>query len=89
MRLSIELTQEQHSRLKAAAALHGQSIKNYVLDRTLPPGPDGDLSEDEALRQLEALLEPRIEAARRGEISSRSVRDIAEDVKRNHSDAAL
>ncbi len=89
MRLSIEISPEQHGRLKAAAALHGKSIKEYVLERVLPPGPDGDLSEDEALRQLEALLEPRIEAARRGEISSRSVRDIVEDVKRNQPDAAL
>jgi Antitoxin ParD len=61
MRLSIEVTPEQHQKLKAIAALSGQSIKDYVLERILP-----DLSaaeETEALRQLEAFLESRVKAA--------------------------
>jgi len=36
MRLSIEVSCEQHQQLKAVAALSGQSIKDYVLDRVLP-----------------------------------------------------
>jgi len=59
MRLSIEVSTEQHQRLKAVAALSGQTIKDYVLERVLP-----DLSsekEDQALRQLEAFLEPRLQ----------------------------
>ncbi len=55
MRLSIEMTPEQHQRLKAVSALSGQRIKDYVLDRVLP-----DQGEDEALRQLEKFLEPRL-----------------------------
>jgi uncharacterized protein (DUF1778 family) len=47
MRLSIEVTPEQHQRLKAVAALRGQSIKDYVLNLVLPN------DEDEALRQLD------------------------------------
>ena len=35
-RLSIDITPEQHKRLKASAALCGQSIKDYVLERSLP-----------------------------------------------------
>ncbi|MGH8555919.1 MAG: antitoxin [Methylococcales bacterium] len=58
MRLSIELTPEQHQRLKAVAALRGQSIKDYVLNHVLPNTATAD--EDEALRRLEAFLEPRI-----------------------------
>ncbi len=58
MRLSIEVTPEQHQRLKAVSALSGQSIKDYVLDRVLP-----DKGEDEALRQLEEFLEPRLKEA--------------------------
>ncbi len=54
MRLSIEVSPEQHQRLKAVAALSGQSIKDYVLDRVLPD------EEDEALQQLEEFLEPRL-----------------------------
>ncbi|MEW6732776.1 MAG: antitoxin [Acidobacteriota bacterium] len=80
-RLSIEMTPEQHQRLKAIAALHGKSIKEYVLERVLPPQPETDsISETEALYQLEMLLKPRIEAAERGETVSKSVEQIFEEV---------
>lgn len=61
MRLSIEITPEQHQRLKATAALQGKSIKDYVLDMTLP-----DSDEQTALQELEVFLKPRIEAAGKG-----------------------
>lgn len=76
MRLSLEVTPEQHQRLKAVAALRGQSIKDYVLDRVLPETPTAD--EDEALRQLEAFLEPRIKAAQDG-VVKKSVKQIFEE----------
>lgn len=76
-RLSIDLTPEQHKRLKAFAALHGLSIKEYVLERALPPLPEAESrSEEEALRELEALLKPRLEEAARGEVSGKSVEQI-------------
>ncbi len=82
-RLSIELTEEQHQRLKAMAALHGKRIKDYVLERTLPDLPDRDsMTEEEALHQLEQFLKPRIEAAERGERSSRTPHQIFRDVNR-------
>ena len=82
-RLSIEVTPEQHQRLKAIAALSGMTIKDYVLARVLPPVPEHeDLSEEEALRQLETLLKPRIEAARRGEVVHVSVEQIFANVRR-------
>ena len=82
MRLSIEVTPEQHQRLKAVAALHGKSIKDYVLERALPPLPYLDsMSGEEALKQLEDFLKPRIESAKRGEISHRSVDKIFEDTR--------
>lgn len=80
-RFSIEITPEQHQRLKAVAALHGKSIKEYVLERALPPIP-GSLSEEEALQKLEDYLKPRIKAAEKGKTSSRSVRQIFKDVRR-------
>ena len=81
-RLSIEVTPEQHKRLKAVAALQGKSIKDYVLERALPLFPDKDsMSEDEALRKLESFLEPRIESARKGKFSPRSVEQIFEDIR--------
>ena len=34
-RLSIDITKEEHRRLKASAALEGQSLKDYVITRVL------------------------------------------------------
>ena len=83
-RLSIELTPEQHQRLKAMAALQGQSMKDYVLARSLPDLPNRDsMTEEEALHQLEQLLTPRIEAADRGELSPRTPQQIFEEVQRD------
>lgn len=76
MRLSIEVTPEQHQRLKAVAALRGQSIKDYVLNRVLPETPTED--EDEALRQLEAFLEPRLKEADET-VTNKSVQQIFEE----------
>lgn len=75
MRLSIEMTREQHQRLKAVAALSGQSIKDYVLNRVLP-----DTTTDEALLQLEAFLQPRLSEAENGVFVDKSVGQIYEEV---------
>jgi uncharacterized protein (DUF1778 family) len=80
-RISIEISPEEHQRLKAFAALRGQSIKEYVLEQTLPPIANQDASEAQALQELEAFLKPRIEAAERGEASSRTVTQIFEDAR--------
>lgn len=81
MRLSIEVTAEQHQRLKAAAALQGKSIKDYVLERTLP-----DSGEQTALRELESFLKPRVEAANSGNLSSKSVDEIFSEVEKEQRD---
>jgi hypothetical protein len=80
MRLSIEVTQEQHKRLKAAAALQGKSIKDYVLERTLP-----GLDEQTALQDLEAFLKPRIEAAKKGQFSTESIDTIFNEVEQEEN----
>jgi predicted DNA-binding protein len=81
-RLSIEVTPEQHQRLKAIAALSGKTIKEYVLERVLPPLPEGESwSEEEALHQLETFLKPRIEAAERGEVVPQTVTEIISELK--------
>lgn len=71
MRLSIDITKEQHQYLKAAAALQGQSIKEFVLKRTLP-----NINEQAALEILESFLEPRLANAKNGNISTHSVDSI-------------
>ncbi|MBL4773963.1 MAG: DUF1778 domain-containing protein [Alcanivoracaceae bacterium] len=75
MRLSIEITAEQHQYLKAAAAMKGESIKDYVLKRTLP-----DLKEQQALENLENFLAPRINAANNSDVSSSTVDDIFDEI---------
>ena len=82
-RLSIDITPEEHQKLKAIAALKGQSIKDFVLKRTLGEAPAvDDMSEDEALEALSAFLKPRIEQARRGELSTKSFEDIRKEAHR-------
>ena len=84
-RLSIEITSEQHQRLKVVAALRGKSIKDYVLERVLPSFSETEItSDDEALRQLEAFLMPRIEAAEQGKFSSKSVVQIFNEELNKH-----
>jgi uncharacterized protein (DUF1778 family) len=75
-RLSIEITGQQHQQIKAMAALKGISIKDYILQATLPANAEKSLEEEletdaekAAFAELLALLKPRIEAADRGEFA--------------------
>lgn len=82
-RLSIDITAEEHQKLKAIAALRGQSIKAFVLDRTLGETPPVEaMSETEALSALADFLKPRIEEARRGEFSDKSLQDIRQAARK-------
>jgi hypothetical protein len=62
----------EHKKLKAMSALRGQSIKDYVLERTLATSE----AEHAALRELEQLLENRIRAAQAGAITRRTASEI-------------
>ena len=77
---SFSITPDQHQLLKAAAALQGQSIKDYVLTRTLPQS-----DEQEALQKLEALLKPRINNAVNGNLSTKSIDSIFDEVLKEES----
>jgi len=79
MRLSIEVTPEQHQRLKAIAALSGKSIKDYVLERVFLES-SSPANGEEALRELEAFLEPRIKGAQDA-VSGKSVKQIFEETR--------
>lgn len=76
-RISIDVTSDEHQKLKALAALQGKSIKDYVIERTL--GVDGDQAEQTALRELESLLDERIRSAQHGAVSRRTVGMIFKD----------
>ena len=61
-RVSIDVTPQQHQRLKAMAALQGKTIKEFVLLSTI-----GAPSAEAALTELEALLDQRArDAAAKG-----------------------
>ena len=86
-RISIDITAEEHQKLKAIAALKGESIKDYVLKRTLGDAPAlNGMSDDEAVAALAEFLKPRIEQARLGEFSTKSMADIRSDA---HKQAGL
>lgn len=78
-RISIDVTEEQHQRLKAIAALKGMSIKDYVLASTL-----GDPDETAALRELETLLDARIARTRTEGSSPDSVADVFREAREIH-----
>ncbi|SIO30568.1 hypothetical protein [Vannielia litorea] len=81
-RLSIDITAEEHRKLKAIAALNGQTIKDYVMSRTLGDAQDvAGKSDKEALDALRDVLMPRIEEARRGEFSELTMEEIAAKAK--------
>ena len=75
-RLSIDLTPEQHKKIKAVAAMQGKSIKEYVLNQILPTSSD----EEMALHELETLLDERVKSANAGKISQKSVKEIFQEV---------
>ncbi|PRY92068.1 antitoxin ParD [Hasllibacter halocynthiae] len=81
-RLSIDITPEEHQKLKAIAALRGQSIKEFVLKRTLGDVPLlNDMTEQEAFGALTDFLRLRIDQAQRGELSTKSAADIRREAR--------
>lgn len=74
-RLTIEVTEQQHQRIKALAALQGKSIREYALQRLFAETPD----EEQAMQELKALLSSRIAEGHRGEVSEKSITEIAEE----------
>jgi len=81
--LSIDIPPEDHQKPKAIAALKGQSFKDYVLDRALGDTPAlAGMREDEAFMALANFLEPRIEQARRGQLSGKSLDEIRREERK-------
>jgi hypothetical protein len=80
-RISIDVSDQEHKKLKALAALRGQSIKDFVLERAL----GGDEAETAALKELEELLDDRIRAAQAGAVSRRTVSEVFAEAARKKS----
>jgi hypothetical protein len=79
-RISIDVTRAEHQKLRAMAALNGKFVKEYVIERTL--GTNGDGVVKSALEELESLLDDRLQQARAGLISPRTVGEIFKDAYR-------
>ncbi|OAO00939.1 hypothetical protein A8B75_17225 [Sphingomonadales bacterium EhC05] len=80
-RLSIEITDDEHRKLKAIAALSGLSIKDYVLDRTLPE-ISSKADTQETFAKLCAFLETRMDQAASGDFSTLSFDEIRDKAKK-------
>ena len=83
-RISIDVTAEEHQRLKALAALRGQSIKDFVLSSTL-----GASGATEALAQLEALLDDRARDVDGGRVCEGSAAETFDRVRRAAADEEM
>jgi hypothetical protein len=77
--ISIEVTPDQHRRLKAVAALNGQSINDYILSQSIP---SEGIAPENPLQPLESFLRQRISQAEDGRISDLSVSEIWTEVQR-------
>jgi uncharacterized protein (DUF1778 family) len=74
-RISIDVTPGQHKKLKALAALQGQSLKNFVLDRTLG---ETEEEEEKAVSELIEFLDARIAQTEKEGVSKLTVHEIFE-----------
>ncbi|MEX6506915.1 hypothetical protein [Jiella sp. M17.18] len=78
----LDVTAEEQRKLETVAASNGESVRDYVLKRALSEAPAPDhLSESEALRAMSDYLSPRIEQARRGEFSTKSLSEIRREAR--------
>ncbi len=76
-RLSIEISSEQHQKIKALSALQGKSIKDFILTKLFS---EDNEAEQTAMAQLEGLLLSRIKQAKNTPVSSKSIQQITDDV---------
>lgn len=74
-RLTIDISDQQHQRLKAMAALQGKTIRQFALERLFPTSPH----EDQAWEELSGLLKQRISDGLGGAVSGKSVGDILDE----------
>ncbi len=72
-RLSIEVTPEQHQQIKAMAAMKGQSIREFVINRVLPENSD-----EHAWSDLKSFINGRIKEAKETKPITSSFMDVFE-----------
>ena len=75
-RLTIDLTDEQHKHLKAVAALEGKTMRQFAVERLFPADSGGDA----AWEEFKLFIGKRADDALAGEVSSRTIDDIFDEV---------
>ena len=79
-RLSIDISPEQHQKIKALAALQGKSLKAYVLNKLFEEVTD---DEQKAMGELKNMLLSRIKEVKQSALSSKTIQQISEEVIRS------
>lgn len=74
-RLTIDISDQQHQRLKAMAALQGKSIKQYALERLFPAPSEGD----DAWAELKTLLGDRVAEGLAGGVAAKGIDGIVDE----------
>jgi hypothetical protein len=82
-RLSIDLSVEQHKRIKAMAVVQGKTIKDLVLGKIFDESAD----DDTAWQELLSFLDDRISEVEQGGISTKTPDQIAETVLLRHKNS--
>jgi len=82
-RISIDVTTQEHQKLKAMAALQGKSIKEFVLSSTL--GSPNNPTVEQDLAELEAVLGQRIQDSATNGVSTRTVETIFQQAREEAS----
>lgn len=72
-RLVIDVSSEQHQKIKALASLQGKSIKDYVLNKILS-------DEESAMEELNTFLSKRIESAKKNTSSEKPFENLTEEI---------
>lgn len=79
-RLVIDVSGEQHQKIKVLAALQGKSVKDYVLGKLFP---EAGTDEDQAWEELYSILSDRIEAAENNPPSEKTFEQLTKDIIQN------
>ena len=81
-RIVLDVSGEEHQKIKTLAVLQGKTIKDYVLGKVFSDNVD----EDEAMKTLQSLLSERIEDAERESYAGKSFSQIAQEAIQNRHD---
>jgi len=82
IRLTIDMTDQQHQSLKAMAALEGKTINQYALERLIPLD-----DEHPDCTELRTLLMERAANGLAGKLAAKTLEDIVHQcLQERHSD---